>query len=538
MKNRVFYDWVSPKLDLFLLLVINICLAFTSGISSSLQSYMAGSQSSIPADVTMASYAYLAGMACVFPFIVRLRQLVNTRMILVTVFLSLILINFILSQTDQPLIMVMGSFAEGCVKLVGSIEIISALFPILMPNGERYQVYAVYYPVSLIFSPVSAMCTVWFANLVNWQFGFHFSNLLLFIGLLIVLILVHPRFPGRKVPFRQFDWLGLILLAASMLLGEFVLVYGQTEDWWKSAHIQAAAIFGILAFVLFLQRTLRLKRPVASFELFTNRYVYVGLSLLFILCMFYSTTAPQNVLQNIMLKNDPVKTTEISLYAIPGYILGSLFCLFYYRKFSNFKVVIAIACGCYILSAAMMYFLVSNATGAQDLFVPMVFRGMGIIISYISVGIYVAGNAPAKFMQSVPFFLIAIRSFVGPLMWGSLFTNWLYTGQIRNIDRIAVDMDMLNPAVTARYEPLVKAAAAKGMSISQAANNATQQIFKPVQSQASLLAVREIYGVVVVAGLILLVAILFFSFETGSRKGMLKWRNPFRIKELAQAVPV
>src|SRR4051812_29504365 len=111
MINRIFYDWVPQKMDFWLLLFLNITMAFTSGIPSTITPYVIGAQSSVAADVSMASFAYFTGMACVFPIILRLKQFTNTKFILGYSFATLIFFNFILSQTNAPLAMVMASFA-------------------------------------------------------------------------------------------------------------------------------------------------------------------------------------------------------------------------------------------------------------------------------------------------------------------------------------------------------------------------------------------------------------------------------------------
>jgi DHA2 family multidrug resistance protein len=516
MINRIFYDWLPKKLDFWLLLFLNITMSFTNGIPNTITNYVIGAQSSVAADINMASFAYYTGMVCVFPIILRLKQFTNTKLILGCSFTALVFLNFVLSQTNAPLVMVMASFAIGAVKMIANIEIVLSLIPILMPKGERYQLYCIYYPLSMVFGSLSGLIAAAFANSLNWQYSFHVQNLFLMIGLLVIILFVHPKMASKKIPLFQYDWLGTLLIIASLLLTCYVFSYGLMLDWYASIKIQAATLVAVLLFTLFLQRNLRIKRPIVKFEAFSSWKVVMGFMVLIFFCLFFNTSSLTAPFLNIILKNNPLESARLNTFGIPGYIAGSLLCFLYYKRFMNFSVMAVAACLCFLISNIEMYDLTSSFTGSTDLFWPMFFRAMATIITYISVGIYITSNIPLHYFNDVTMVLIAVRSLFVPLIASTLYSNWFYHGQVIYLNKLANKMDSLNPYVTAR----------------------SSAVFSSVKTQASLLALRDIYGALILIGIVLLIIIIVFPFHGSQKRIVFNWQNPLHGKEVAQSLPI
>jgi DHA2 family multidrug resistance protein len=516
MNNRVFYEWVPQKLDLYLLLSLSIMLSFNSGIPSTISGYVVGSQSAIPADLSMAGFAYFTGMGCVLPLTLRLTQFSDRKTILCLIFPLLIFFNFLFTVTDQPLIIVMVSFAMGFLKMIATLIVVLSLIPILMPKGERYQLYCLYYPLSLIFGPLSGFMAAFIADRWSWRFSMHTQNLFLFAGLMLIIFLVHPFRSQRKVPLYQYDWIGTLLLSVSMLLTSYILAYGLTEDWFASVKIQDATVGAVISFVLFLRHSLTVKRPLMNFNFFAYWKPMLGVTLLLIFCLFFNTSSLIGPFLNIILHNNPVESAKINTYVIPGYLTGTLLCFLYYRKFTKFNIPAAVACSAYLAANLLMYRLTGSFTDQQSLFLPMFLRAMATVITYISVGIYITTNTPYQFINDITVFVIMMRSLAAPVIASAIYGNLLYSGSIRHLNTLADNMDRLNPFVAARATGIYSAA----------------------RSQATLLALRDIYSMLIVAGIILLVFIIVFPFHGSDRRTVFNWKNQLQGNEVAQAITV
>ncbi|MCR8560335.1 hypothetical protein KXD93_21965 [Mucilaginibacter sp. BJC16-A38] len=506
--NKIFHEWVHEKMHLFLLILLLIPISLSSGIIGSGSPYMTGSLSAIPADITMAAYSYTVGLVCGIPLVLSLKQFYSSKVILVVVFSSLIIVNFILGYTDQPLILVMASFIDGFFKIIGLLEVIATLMPILMPHGERHRLYGVYYPVSLITTQVTAIAFVWMANVYGWQVSQLFLIVPFLLALLIVIFLVHPNFPGQHVSLINFDWFGLVFTMIFMLLLNYVLTYGQVEDWYNSRSISIGTVFCLLSLLLVLGRTFIIKKPFLDLSVFKYNNVIFGLLIIFILGVFYGSGNLQTILFAIVLKNDPIESTRVTLYMIPGFIVAAAFGYFYYSRFQDFKFIVIVVAACYTISYIEFYFLTTQQVTSQDFYLPMFFRGAAILLSFMAVGIYISNGVPFLDFFSVVFYYLTIRQFLGPVIFTSFFSNFYYRRSIANLDLLASKVDLANTFQQERYRPIFNAANRSGLGSHEALNAATKAMTGALQVQASLLALREAFGIVIITGVILIAGMI------------------------------
>lgn len=513
--DRVFRAWVPQQMDLWLLLAISIMLSFNNGIPTSISTYILGDQAGMAADMSMASYAYYTGMSCAIPLVFRMTSFTSTKKLLISVGLVLLFLNFVLANSTDALSVVMASFGVGFVKIFGSVRLLGELMPLIMPTGERYEMYCVYYPIAILVPSLSSLVAAYIADRYQWELNFHFQNLLLFISLLMIILLMHEDDRQKRVPLYQYDWLGTILLSAALLLIAYFTTYGLTEDWFRSPHILMGAVFSVVSSLLFLHRNARVKRKLFTFKMLRLRAVPITLGTLFLLGIFYSSSSLITSFLGLIMPGNPVENAEVNSYVIWGYIAGSIVTYFYFKKTKNCRYIFAFSCLCYLICNVWLFCLINPQTDPSSLFLPLFFRGMGLIISYIAAGVYLGGNVPVKaFLPSVVF-LIFIRSYLVPVVWSNTIANWYYHRQLTNMNYLANGMDSVDPLVVLRGADMART----------------------VQTQASLLALRDILGALNIIGLILLIIIFFFPYHSSTIRRVFNWRNKVRSKELVQAMP-
>ncbi|WPU99150.1 hypothetical protein SNE26_24360 [Mucilaginibacter sp. cycad4] len=510
--NKIFHEWVHEKLHLFLLILLLSAICLANGVVGAGSTYMVGSLSAIPADITMASYSYAIGLVCGIPMVLSLKQHYSSKIILISVFSCLVVANVALGTTDQPLMLVMISFVTGFLKIVGLLEILATLLPILMPKGERHRLYGVYYPVSLIIAQLTAIVFVWLANTFNWQISQLFLNIPLFFALLIIIFLVHPNFPGKRVTLVNFDWFGLVFAVIFMLLLNYVLTYGQVKDWFVSRDISVAAIFCLISLLLVVARTFIVDKPFLDLSIFKYPNVSIGLAMMFILGIFFGAGNLQTAMISIIVKNDPIESTKISLYMIPGYIVAAILGYLYYTRFQDFRIIIIATVTCYTISFIQLYFLTTTQTTSADFFAPLFFRGIAILLSYMAIGIYVANGIPFLQFFSVVFYYLTIRQFIGPVIFSSFFSNFFYHRTIRNINLLASKLDLANNYQQDRYKPIYNNAIKSGLGSEGAVNSSIKSMYSAIQTQASLLAIKEAFGLIIIVGLLLILCLILSKF--------------------------
>ncbi|MCA6067979.1 MFS transporter [Chryseobacterium sp. RG1] len=520
MHNRLFRDWVHPKLDLLLLVIISICLGATSGVSSTISVYMVSDLAANPADANMTSYAYLAGMAVSFPLIVTLRNYFSSKELLIFICCILLFFNFTLSKTDNTFEVVIASFFIGIARLMGSIIMVVNIIPILMPRGERYQMYAVYYPLSLIVSPLAGMFQVWLADELGWRYSFHFSNIFLFVTLLVTFLLVSGRMHTRRIPLWKFDWFSLFLLSGWMLSFTYVMVYGRTDDWLDSPKIRFAAISALVLLLLFLLRNKLRRHKIIDFTVFRFRNVRVGIVMMFLSSVFFSLSTLINSLLNITYASNPLENASVNAYPILGYITGAVVAFLYFRKYNNFKILLLATVFCYLLSTFMLYQIVDRQTEPYRFFLPMFLRGIAILLSYMTVGLYLAVDISSDDFSMSATILIFVRSFLGPVIFGGIYSTLLYYHQVQILDKLASWVDQSDPLFQLRFPGLHH-------------NVDPILAYKELNVQASLSAIKELYGWVCIIGICMFIILIFFPIHKKQSRNIFNWGKTKNEDEIA-----
>ena len=115
--------------------------------------------------------------------------------------------------------------------------------------------------------------------------------------LILILVLVRPLNALTLQPILEFDWIGLILTAAALLLMDYVLSYGLTYDWLTSNKIIAAILASCLALTLLLSHALIIHEPVLQLQLLSMSNVRAGVIMMFLFGLFYAFS---NILDNIL----------------------------------------------------------------------------------------------------------------------------------------------------------------------------------------------------------------------------------------------
>jgi hypothetical protein len=233
--------------------------------------------------------------------------------------------------------------------------------------------------------------------------------------------------------------------------------------------------------------------------------------------MFFNTTVLSNTFFTIVFKNNPLESAKVNIFGVPGYVAGSLICYFYYKRFMNFMPLAATACILFIVSNIGMYFITTSVVSPSNIFWPVFFRAAATIITYISVGIYITSNIPFKFFNDVTMFLIAIRTLLVPIIASTLYSNLFYHWQIKYLNVLADHTDLMKS-----FDKVPQ----------------SSKFFPAFKEQASLLALRDIYGALIICGIVLLVIIIVTPFHGSHKRMIFNWRDPLHGKEVAQSIAV
>src|SRR4030095_4487078 len=312
---------------------------------------------------------------------------------IVTSFSMLLLMNFICATTDNPSIAVAASLLLGFSKMLAMGFLYLAWGSVWSKNLDATRIYPSFYFLALAGLNFITWLTTRFSYLYSWRYAYIVIFILLVSCIILALVTLENFKLKKKIPLYQLDIPGLLLLVVSMMLLNFVVVFGKVEDWFASDAIRAASFGAVISILLFIKRESSLKRPLLDLNLFKNTNIIVGLFLLILLGVL-TPSIFQSILSVNILHFELIRSAELSLYLIPGILAGSILTFIWYKKgFDNFSL-ITLGFSSMVLYHIMMYSRFVNDLGMADFLVPSFFRGFGLLTLYVSIAIYAVKNLP------------------------------------------------------------------------------------------------------------------------------------------------
>ncbi|MBC8053442.1 MAG: MFS transporter [Sphingobacteriaceae bacterium] len=533
MYNRgLFHDWVPKPVQLLLIILFTIPLLTINGIYTANISDMVGSIGIMTEDLLMANYAATIGMTVVFPLLLRTKQYFKSKHILLVTFISLAVLSYVCASTDHPSILIAANFLLGGMKMFGLIEVILPIMFILSPGGDRARFYAVFYTLSIALSMVSGFYSAQLAYNYNWQNVYQLVIPVSIFCILLVLIFSHNLYGSKKVPIYQFDWISMIVLSTSLMLLNYVFSYGRVLNYFQSDNFQEAFIGFAILLLWFIQRQLTLKRPYLSLSVLKKKNVYGAILCIFLMNIFFATGSMQAVFTTGILKYSAQTNALLNSIMAIGAVFGGVFSFIWFKKKKGLKGIIFIGFSAFIGYHIILYFLFSPVIEINYLFLPLLLKGFGMVVLFISTAIFAVEKLEMTEMLSSVAMLVLFRSFIGPAFWGAVYSYGLYAGQMKHAAALVQRMDVNDPLFISRMNPTVTGSLAQGRSIEAAQSLGVQSMWGAVQMQATLTASKEIFGFIILAGALVLLFVLLFRFAPVNLRRLVKLRKRFRKREI------
>ncbi|MEG2319891.1 MAG: MFS transporter, partial [Mucinivorans sp.] len=171
---------------------------------------------------------------------------------------------------------------------------------------------------------------------------------------------------------------------------------------------------------------------------------------------------------------------------------------------------------------AILYFGMAPNSTYEILFLPMFFRGLGMMILFIAFGIFVVEDLEPRLMLSNAFFLISFRSVLAPVLSASFFNNVIYSMQTKYVTLLSENITMTTPLAADRYNQALSSALAQGHEFSQASQVATNSLNLLLQQQALLLGLKSLIGGVLIMALVIAIISRFIPFHKTIKVAVVK----------------
>jgi len=151
-----FATWVPKPLMLLLVIFIMFPLMSISGVYTSNAADMSGALAVYSEFLSMANNAGTIGMGLALLIVFRVKMRFRSKEIITACAIILALLSYMNGTTENPYLLVVGSFLIGFFKMFPMIEVLLPMMFILSPNGDKGKFYAIFYPISMGFGQLSS----------------------------------------------------------------------------------------------------------------------------------------------------------------------------------------------------------------------------------------------------------------------------------------------------------------------------------------------------------------------------------------------
>ena len=498
--DQFFYAWVPKYLRYSILFLMTFVALCANGVYLGNTTEMFSDLGVYAEPYAMAPNAMYIGMGLGFLLVGRLALRFTGKSLIITSFIVMLLMNAVCATTNNPWLTVAASLVLGFSKILAIAQVYLAWLMIWSKKMEASRVYPFFYFMALAGLNFLTWLTTYFAYLYSWRYAYVLIFVLIILCIILTIVFFEKHKLLKKIPLYQLDLPGLLLLLISLMLVNYIAAYGKVEDWFASNKICAASFLVAIVMIVFIKRELALKRPLLSLSLFRKTNVSVGLFLFLILGVLTPTTF-QSALSGSVLHFEFRRNAELNLFLIPGILVASVVTFFWYRKKYDSSLLFIIGFCAFVLYHIMMYTRFTNDLNLANFLTPSFFRGFGLAILYVSIGLYATAGLPVPDSLKAVGLILIVRSFLSTAIFSGLYNYFLYAGTNRHLSILAAQID------------------ANG---SQQAN--FTEYYKYILQQASLAASKEISGSIIIFGLSIIILLIVVLAYKRIRKGLLATR--------------
>lgn len=485
---RVLKPW------LFILFVIIIQLS--GGVYLAATTHIVGDTALMQEDVMMAGYASLIGLSLNFTVMFRLKFRFSLRASLKTCCLVIILCNLVIITTDSFPVLVAASFLAGWFRMWATLMCNSTIQLWITPKRDMAVWLSYIYLLVEGAIQLTGLTTVYVEYFYGWEYMHWLMIGLLCVVFVAVCLLVHHHRSMPKLPLFGIDWFGSLLWAIFLFCLTFVCVYGDHYDWYDSDYIQGATLLGLVALVLNIWRMTFLRHPYMSPLVLTNRRV-IKVTILYMVA--YVLIAPEHVCEHAyaaeILGYDSLNLISLNWYVWAGVICGCGFLyIFFARLRWQYKTMTIIGFCLIGIYLAYFYFFIDYNLPKEMLGLPLFCRGAGLVIVSVAflTSLLDAGLPFPFYGQCISvngFCSAVIGCVLGPALIGELFQH------IMAKNAMLIGAEMVATNVKASLLPM-------------------PQLYGIVQHQALIVSIKEVYGWLLMAAIVLIAMLLVVSSGT------------------------
>ncbi|WP_431432830.1 MFS transporter [Bacteroides hominis] len=515
--------WVPQWLGIITMFIAIFPITLLNGAYTGSMVEVSNTLGILSEDITMAYYSASVGMAVAYPIVPKIRAIATPKTLLLTDLLLQIFFSLICAKTGSMDVIMVCSFCMGFLKAFVMLEFIILIRPLFSPKNIRSEFYAYFYPIVFSGGQLSMAITAQLAYHYQWQHMYYFVTILLLIAILFVICFFRYAQRPVYIPFKEMDGKSMFIIASAYLLTLYTFTYGKTLDWFASPKIRVYALIIPLLIALFIYRQRTQLKPFVSLKPLSLHKSIIGYGFMVLAMFLTSTSSLVTNYMNSIIRVDSIHANSLSLWLLPGYVLGAIICFWWFRwQRWRFRFLISGGMFCYVIYLAILYFGITPYGTYEMLYLPILFRGVGMMVIFIAFGVFVVEDLDPRLTLSNAFFLISFRSVLAPVLSASFFNNMLYYLQAKGMNILSENMTLTNPLAEQKYNQALSNALTQGHEFGEAAQLAANSLYSTLQQQSLLLALKTLIGYVLILALAIAIIAAFIPFHKTLKVAVVK----------------
>jgi MFS transporter, DHA2 family, multidrug resistance protein len=323
----------------------------------------------------------------------------------------------------------------------------------------------------------------------GWPWIFYINIPLGMLAAAMIIGYVHDPEDQQRPP--SVDYIGIALLAMSVGSLQYLLEYGQREDWFESRSMTTLAFTAVVTGVVLVWRELTIEHPVIDFRVLRHRQMWVGtlLGVVMGVGLFASVFTLPVFLQG----NLQMTAQQTGILLAPGALATAASMAIVGRLTNKYDPRILITIGALLFAGAMFKLSrITGESGGTDFFSALIMRGVGLGMMFVPLTtITLAELTHAELPQGTGLynFFRQLGGSLGIAAIATLLSH--YTAQFRAI--LSEHLASGDPTTLGRLDMLTRAMVARGADSWTARQRAISILDRELMGQASVIAYSRIY---------------------------------------------
>jgi MFS transporter, DHA2 family, multidrug resistance protein len=259
---------------------------------------------------------------------------------------------------------------------------------------------------------------------------------------------------------RDFDVVGMLLMASFLGCLEYALEEGPRWDWFDDGTIRAAVLVSVVGGGLFFWRALTYRQPIVDLGTFLHRNFALGAFFTFVVGIgMYGTTYLVPLFLAQVRGYSPLQIgLTIIVTGLVTMVLSPLST--WIARQLDLRLMLAIGLSLFAFSMYLTATL-TNQTGFWELFVPQAVRGMGLICCYLPANMIALGTLPAEKMRNAAGLYNLTRDLGGAIGLATIVTimnerlHFHWNRLIEDVNPARASVQQFLDTQTGRFDSLI-----------------------------------------------------------------------------------